>query len=398
LSDKYTDFIRNEQLFLFFILQMHYGLFLLVNRLSAVLLPFLVAWLLAYMIHPLVGVFQYKLKIQNRVFSIILALLLIGVVLVGVVWLVFPPIIGELTRTTSLFSVYIKQIQEASFIPNDMKAFLVDWMHKIDFEKLLKQESVSEGVKSLVPRFGSIILGSLDFVISLLVVVIVFLYTIFILVDYEKITNGWIELVPSKFRLRIMDMVGDLESGMNRYFRGQALIATIVGVLFAIGFEIIDLPLGILMGLLIGALTMVPYLKVIMILPMGFVALLKSIETGQPYWMVALSIVAIFILIQAFEDIVLIPKIMGKAMGMNPAVILLSLSIWGSLMGVAGMIIALPITTIIVSYYKRFILGDEALFYTNEPSVVAVKKTVTRKSVAKSTTRKSPRKQGKSKE
>lgn len=152
------------------------------------------------------------------------------------------------------------------------------------------------------------------------------------------------------------------------------------------------------MGLLIGALTMVPYLKVIMILPMGFVALLKSIETGQPYWMVALSIVAIFILIQAFEDIVLIPKIMGKAMGMNPAVILLSLSIWGSLMGVAGMIIALPITTIIVSYYKRFILGDEALFYTNEPSVVAVKKTVTRKSVAKSTTRKSPRKQGKSKE
>lgn len=114
--------------------------------------------------------------------------------------------------------------------------------------------------------------------------------------------------------------------------------------------------------------------------------------------MVALSIVAIFILIQAFEDIVLIPKIMGKAMGMNPAVILLSLSIWGSLMGVAGMIIALPITTIIVSYYKRFILGDEALFYTNRTSVVAVKKTVTRKSVAKSTTRKSPRKQGKSKE
>ncbi|MBN1462349.1 MAG: AI-2E family transporter [Paludibacteraceae bacterium] len=337
-------------------------LYFLVNKLSGVLLPFLIAWLLAYMIHPLVNFFQYRLRVKNRVLSIFFALLSIAIVLIGLLFLIIPPIINEISQTGGLISVYIEHIELNSFLPPDVKFFLVEWLNKVDLEQLLNQENIKQGVETLVPQFWSLLSGSFDFIISLFVVVVIFLYTLFILADYEKITDGWIQFVPQKYRYLLSEIVDDLEEGMNKYFRGQALIASIVGLLFAVSFEIIDLPLGLILGLLIGVLTMVPYLKIVMIFPVGFVALLKSIETGQSYWMVVLTILVIFILIQAFEDLVLIPKIMGKAMGMNPAVILLSLSVWGALLGIAGMIIALPITTIIVSYYKRFILGTESFF------------------------------------
>lgn len=358
------------------------GLYILVNKLSGVLLPFLVAWFLAYMIHPLVQVFQYKLKIKNRIASIILTLTAITAVIVGILSLIVPPIINEVIRTGDLFSVYIQQIQQASFISNDLKVFLVEWMNKIDIDKLLSQDNLSQGVETIVPQLVSIISGSIDIVISFFVLVIVFLYTVFILVDYEKITDGWIEFVPKKFRSRIAQMIDDLQEGMNKYFRGQAAISLIIGVLTAIGFEIIDLPLGILLGIIIGVFTMIPYLKVVMIPPLAFFALLKSIETGQSFWMVMLYILIIFVIIQTFEMLILTPKIMGKAMGMNPAVILLALCIWGALLGVVGLIIALPMTTVIVSYYKRFILGDEMLFEPTE-KLKQIKKKTTKKPTKK---------------
>ena len=74
----------------------------------------------------------------------------------------------------------------------------------------------------------------------------------------------------------------------------------------------------------------------------------------------------VFLVVQGTQDLFLVPKIMGKAMGLNPAVILLSLSIWGSLLGIVGMIIALPITTLLISYYKRFVLNNEELGVRSE--------------------------------
>ena len=141
----------------------------------------------------------------------------------------------------------------------------------------------------------------------------------------------------------------------NNYFRAQALIASIVGVLFAIGFSIIGLPLGILLGILIGFLNLIPYLQNIAILPAVFLALLKSLDTGQNFWVILGLVLLIFVVVQAIQDGFLVPKIMGNATGLNPAVILLSLSIWGKILGVLGLLIALPMTYLILSYYQRMI-------------------------------------------
>jgi predicted PurR-regulated permease PerM len=146
---------------------------------------------------------------------------------------------------------------------------------------------------------------------------------------------------------------------MNRYFRGQALVALIVGVLFAIGFVIIDLPMAIIFGIFVGILNLVPYLQTVAIVPGIFLVILKASEPGQSFGGVVLAVVIVFVVVQLFQDLFLVPKIMGKVTGLKPAVILLSLSVWGSLMGIIGMIIALPLTTLIVSYYKRWVLGDE---------------------------------------
>jgi predicted PurR-regulated permease PerM len=147
-------------------------------------------------------------------------------------------------------------------------------------------------------------------------------------------------------------------------------VAFIVGILFSVGFSIIGLPLAIVMGLLIGLLTMVPYLKVVLVLPCVLLGWLQSIETAQSFGSVLIAIAIVFVAIQIIEDMFLVPNIMGRVTGLNPAVILLSLSIWGSLMGVVGMIIALPMTTLILSYYKRFVL-KEIKFEPIETSVLA---------------------------
>jgi predicted PurR-regulated permease PerM len=121
----------------------------------------------------------------------------------------------------------------------------------------------------------------------------------------------------------------------------------------------VGLPLAIAMGLFLGVLNLVPYLKTIAIVPGTFLAFLQSVETGQSFLSVMLWLVAIFMFIQVIEDMFLVPKIMGKVTGLNPAIILLSLSVWGSLMGMIGLIIALPLTTLIISYYKRFVLNEK---------------------------------------
>ena len=89
--------------------------------------------------------------------------------------------------------------------------------------------------------------------------------------------------------------------------------------------------------------------------PCIVLCILQSAQTGQPIWLTILMMAIVFIVVQSIQDLILTPKIMGDVTGMSPAAILLSLSIWGALFGVIGMIIALPLTTLIISYYDRYV-------------------------------------------
>jgi predicted PurR-regulated permease PerM len=332
-------------------------LFLLTQRLSNVLLPFLVAWLLAYLLHPLVIFFQYKLKFRSRVLSIFSTLVLVFGSITGLVWILAPVVSSEIQKASQLIITYSQEINLNSFLPKAWQIEIQHYLSHLNFQAILKDENIMSALRKLAPQLWDFINGSLDFVLGFAVVIIVFLYLIFILLDYEKISSGMLGMIPPKYKLLISGIISDLEYGMNHYFRGQALIALIVGILFVIGFTIIGLPLAIIMGIFIGMLTMVPYLKAVAIIPCLLLGLLQSAETGRSFISVLIGIAVVFIVIQSIEDMILTPKIMGKITGLNPAIILLALSVWGSLMGMVGMIIALPTTTLMISYYKRFVLG-----------------------------------------
>ena len=133
-----------------------------------------------------------------------------------------------------------------------------------------------------------------------------------------------------------------------------------MGVLFALGFALIGLPLGIILGLFVGLLNMVPYLQIIGLIPAFALALIQALETGGNFWLALGLVGGVFVVVQAIQDIILTPRIMGKATGFSPAVILLSLSIWGKLLGFLGLVIALPLTYILLAYYRRLVLAKAA--------------------------------------
>jgi len=146
---------------------------------------------------------------------------------------------------------------------------------------------------------------------------------------------------------------------MSRYFRSQVTIALIVGVLLSTGFLIIGLPLALVMGMFIGILNIAPYLGTIGIIPAIFLGGLGAIEAGNSPWVgMALALLVICV-VQIIQDGFLVPKIQGESLGLSPWMIILSLSIWGKLLGFLGLLIALPMTCLCLSYYRRMLAGRE---------------------------------------
>ena len=165
--------------------------------------------------------------------------------------------------------------------------------------------------------------------------------------------------LPERYRPFAQKLVKDVEQGMNLYFRGQGMVAFCVGVLFSIGFLIIDFPMAIGLGMFIGLLNMVPYLQLVGFIPAILLAVVKAADTGQSFWLIMLGVLIVFAVVQVIQDTILTPRIMGHVTGLNPAIILLSLSIWGSLLGILGMVIALPMTTLLITYYQRYVIKNK---------------------------------------
>ena len=337
---------------------------ILFKRLSGVLLPFFVAWLIAYMIYPLVKFFQYKLRFKSRIISIFCALFSITIVGISLFYLLVPPMLAEMGRMNDLLVTYLTN---GAYSSGTVPPTLSEFIHKhIDLQalnRILSEENIMNTIKETVPKLWALVAESINILFSVFASFIILLYVVFILLDYESIAEGWLHLLPGKYRTFASNLVNDIQDGMNRYFRGQAFVAFCVGILLSIGFLIIDFPMAIALGLFIGALNMVPYLQIIGFLPTIVLAILKAADTGENFWVILAGALIVFIVVQAIQDGFLVPRIMGKITGLNPAIILLSLSIWGSLLGMLGMIIALPLTTLMLSYYQRFIINKEKIKY-----------------------------------
>ena len=328
----------------------------LINYLGSVLLPFAVAWLLAYLLYPMVCFVQYRLHVPGRVLSIIVTMIVVIAIVSFVVWLIIPPMIEQFQKLSDLITAYIHRSAHITSIPDAIREWTQN--HSEDLHKYIRSEEFNRSVKDLLPRMFSMLGRTASIIVSIAASLITLLYMFFILLDYEYLTDSWLKIFPPKRRPFWQALATDAERELSNYIRGQSLVALTMGILFCIGFTIIDFPMAIGLGILIGILDLVPYLHTFALIPTAMLALLKAADTGQNFWVIFASAVAVFAIVQVIIDMFVTPKIMGKAMGLNPAILLLSLSVWGALLGFIGLIIALPLTTLLIAYYQRYITRE----------------------------------------
>ncbi|WP_287345985.1 AI-2E family transporter [Porphyromonas sp.] len=335
-------------------------IYVAVQAIWSIILPFLLAGIFAYVMMPLVRFFQYTLRLRSRGLSVILTLLLLGAVVYLAVIFIIPSINAEIEKTLQVISGYSSgQDILTMILPRNIRNYLNGGLRWGNFPQQLSFEKVLENVKLLLDQVGGIINSTLSIFSWGLVFLIGFIYFVFILLDFENLARGFISLFPKTLRPTIRTISMDLDRYMNNYFRGQALIAISVGILLSIGFNIIGLPLATAMGIFIGILNFIPYMQALGIIPLGLASLLMAAQTGENAFVCMLLAYGVLMIVQIIQDMIIVPHIMGQTMGMRPSLILLVLSIWGYLLGFFGMLIALPITMFIYSLYMRYVLQDE---------------------------------------
>ena len=333
------------------------GVLYVTNYLSSVLLPFFIAWFFAYLLYPVVKFIENKLHVKVRALSIIIAMLLAIGVIGGVIWLIIPPMIDQLDKLGEVLTRWLHQTTHT----NNLTAVIKEWLqdNQVQIERFLKSKDFSDAVKTTMPKVFSVVGQTANILISIVASMITLLYMFFILLDYETLTANWIRIFPKKSRPFWQELMKDVERELNNYIRGQGMVALCMGIMFCIGFTIIGFPMAIGLGILIGIMDLVPYLHTFALIPTAFLAMLKAADTGQNFWVVFGLAVLVFCVVQVITDMVVTPKIMGKAMGLNPAILLLSLSIWGALLGFLGLIVALPLTTLLIAYWQRYVTREK---------------------------------------
>ena len=388
------------------------ALLALLRHLSDVLIPFAAAVVLAYMLNPLVTVFERK--IHRRGLAVLLTLVGLGIV----------------GMSLSISAVFITASQVGRFsddlrrLRDDLKASMTldaapqalpsappgeaqveqpieksttGWSEAIDAWREIQTEDnrklgQSERFSILRERVGGTYVGGLldwaaeyvdsdefneflvtsarnvlwggwtavafvvNLVLALTGLIIVVLYLVFLLIDFPEYSRMWREFLPPKYRDTVVGFLGEFDIVMRRYFRGQFIIALLMGLMFSVGFSIIGLPLAVPLGLFIGALNMVPYLQAVGLVPAIILAAMSALQGDTGLVSMIGWVLVVFVIAQLIQDALIVPRIMGKATGLKPVAILLGVFIWGKLLGFLGLILAIPLTCVGIAYYQRYIL------------------------------------------
>lgn len=324
----------------------------LVNTLSNVLLPFCLACLIAYILQPIVQFNLHKLHLRWRIVAIFFTLFEVTAVIALLCYFVLPSVIKEIHQLGTMIREFSINSIDLPFLSEEFHKSVQHYFSAEAMDRLLQNQRFD----TLIAKGSSIITSSVSVVLHVLEWFLTFIYVIFILLDYTQIMHGFSMMIPPKYRPLATRIGCDIRDSMNRYFRGQAFLALCAAVFYCIGFSIVGLPLAIILGVVTGLLYMIPYFQYITLIPVALVCLAGSLSGDVHFWAEFGKCLLVYAVSQSICDYVLTPKVMGKALGLNPAIILLSLSVWGTLLGLLGMVIALPLTTLLLSYYQEYII------------------------------------------
>jgi putative membrane protein len=343
--------------------------------LSPVLIPFFAAWAIAWILAPVVNFFQNTCRLRSRVLSVLITLALLIGLGCAVAWLIIPPLIDGVTQIKEallsyLASGHIRNVH----LPEWLDHLMQQWLDQEKIQSMLRSDNLMKTIRETLPHVWNMLVSTANLVMSLVGAAFGALYLFFLLLDYDYYTTAWINWLPRAQRNFFRRLSEDLGRNMRGYFRGQALVALSNCVMFTLGFWIIGLPMPLGMGLFVGLISFIPYVQVVGFAPAAVLALMEMSDTGRSFWGLMALVLLVYIVVQVLQDTVFTPRIMGKIMGLSSAMVLLSLSIWSYMAGIIGLIIALPLTTIILAYYKRYILKepDDMLNEAHEQSAASL--------------------------
>jgi len=343
--------------------------------LSPVLIPFFAAWAIAWILAPVVNFFQSTCRLRSRVLSVLITLALLIGLASAVAWLIIPPLIDGVTQIKEallsyLASGHIRNIH----LPEWLDHLMQQWLDQGKIQSMLRSDNLMKTIRETLPHVWNMLVSTANLVMSLVGAAFGALYLFFLLLDYDYYTTAWINWLPRTQRNFFRRLSEDLGNNMRGYFRGQALVALSNCVMFTLGFWVIGLPMPLGMGLFVGLISFIPYVQVVGFAPAAVLALMEMSDTGRSFWGLMALVLLVYIVVQVLQDTVFTPRIMGKIMGLSSAMVLLSLSIWSYMAGIIGLIIALPLTTIIFAYYKRYILKepDDMLNEAHEQSAASL--------------------------
>ena len=370
-NDRSFTFDRVVQLALF--AGLAWGLVLLLDYLSDVLLPFVTGLVVAYFPDPVTNRVQHVIK--QRVLAALFTLVSITLAVSLVAWFMVPMVGNELAqmgRTVSKMAANTELAQAAKeHLPENVWEEVNEILKRDDVKRYLTSDGAvqmaKDTAKNLLPGAWGVLSGAANVLTFITGILVIMLYVVFLLIDYHNMAARWRDYLPPSMRDDVSRFVEEFIQATNRYFRSQALVACCVAVLFAIGFSIIGLPLAILMGIFIGLLNMVPYLQIVGTIPCLLLAGLKALEQGDNFLGALGLVLLVFGVVQLIQETVLVSRFQGEAMGLSPAIILLSISVWGKLLGFLGLILALPLTCLGLTYYRRYLWKFEP---AGEPSEI----------------------------
>lgn len=306
-------------------------LFLLINYLEPLVSIFISAALLAFLLD--VPILFLQKRGVPRLAAIALVLLL-GLLVVGLLGLILIPLIVQ--QLSDLVAILPKWIETGNFHLQALQQWAIAQKFSVDLGDIVTQaaEKLSNALRSLSSQLLNVLLSTISSLFNILLVLVL---TVFLVFTGENVWKGILSWLPSPWDMRLQTSV---QQTFENYFASQAILAGILSIAQTVVFLLLNVPYAVLFGVAIGMTTLIPYASALTILMVSLLLSLQNFELGIKVLVAAIAIGQI-------NDNVVAPRLMGGMTGLNPVWIVISLFIGGKLGGVLGLLIAVPIASVI---------------------------------------------------
>lgn len=339
--------------------------FALVFALGQSIRPLLFALLYSYALNP--GVKSLVRRRFPRWLAVLTLFIFFVVVAAAVIGSLVFILMREVPILINRFPEYLEAFKREQFPV--ISSYL--GLQSTDFDTLSKE--VIARLTHLSPKSYSdaagyvirILSGTLNVVYSVFLIVLIPVLMIYILMDYQKMEDKFLGILPPAYKDEILAKLKEVETVLKDFLKGQLLVAIILGILYSVGFWIIGVDAPFLVGMVTGLLNMVPYLGTAVGIIVSVILLaLKYHDFLHP----ALVLVVVAV-VHGLEGYLITPKVVGEKLGLHPVVIIVSLLVFGEIFGFVGILIAVPVAAVIKVFLADFIRDYmESGIYTGEDS------------------------------